>query len=207
MSNEQYKADPLGGIIPQERVTGDILKGRGPRRGNLERLLRYWRPIMKKPGGFSRCRVILADHPELYPLENICAWLHHETTGLWPNEGCHHPGMKNCKGKLKKNNWTDADFVRRLSRPINAPGKLGGKSAYEDDVFFAPSEWREYESKSNPVVTQEDLSHAMKVLADFVEMEPDFSDYLRDNDNWETEGESLDGKMMTAPYSPTKCCD
>jgi len=45
------------------------------------------------------------------------------------------------------------------------------------------------------------------VLADFVEMEPDFSDYLRDNDNWETEGESLDGKMMTAPYSPTKCCD
>ena len=208
MSNEQQKADPLGGIIPQERVTGDILKGRGPRRGNLERLLRYWRPIMKKPGGFRRCRLILADHPELYPLENICAWLHHETTGLWPNEGCHHPDMKNCKGKLKKlTNWSDADFVRRLSRPINAPGKLGGKSAYEDDVFFAPSEWREYESKSNPVVTQEDLSHAMKVLADFVEMEPDFSDYLRDNDNWETEGESLDGKMMTAPYSPTKCCD
>jgi len=25
MSNEQQKADPLGGIIPQERVTGDIL--------------------------------------------------------------------------------------------------------------------------------------------------------------------------------------
>ena len=81
--------------LPQERITGDILKGRGPRRGNLERLLRYWRPIMRKPGGFRRCKVILADHPELYPLNNICAWLHHETTGLWPNEGCHHPGMKN----------------------------------------------------------------------------------------------------------------
>ena len=111
MSNEQQKADPLGGIIPQERVTGDILKGRGPRRGNLERLLRYWRPIMKKPGGFSRCRVILADHPELYPLENICAWLHHETTGLWPNEGCHHPDMKNCKGKLKKNNQKTRKYI------------------------------------------------------------------------------------------------
>jgi hypothetical protein len=205
LSND-FKADPLGGIIPQERVTGDILKGRGPRRGNLERLLRYWRPIMKKPGGFSRCRVILADHPELYPLENICAWLHHETTGLWPNEGCHHPGMKNCKGKLKKNNWTDADFARRLTRPINAPGKLGGKSAYEEDVFFSPAEWSDSESKANPVVTQDDLSHAMKVLADFVEMEPDFSDYLRNNDNWETVGESPDGKMITAEYLPTKCC-
>lgn len=80
--------------LPQERITGDILRGRGPRRGNLERLIRYWRPIMRKPGGFRRCLVILADHPELYPLERICAWLHHETTGLWPNEGNHHAGGK-----------------------------------------------------------------------------------------------------------------
>jgi len=77
-------------IIPQERITGDILHGHGPRRGNLEALLRYWRPIMKKPGGFRRCIVILANHPELYPLQRICAWLHHETTGKWPNEGNHH---------------------------------------------------------------------------------------------------------------------
>ena len=66
---------------------GDIAGGRGPRRGNLEDLLNYWRPIMKKPGGFRRCLVILADHPELGPLPNMCAWLHHETTGKWPNEG------------------------------------------------------------------------------------------------------------------------
>ena len=58
-------------IIPQERITGDILRGRGPRRGNLEALLRYWRPIMRKPGGFRRCIVILANHPELYPLQQI----------------------------------------------------------------------------------------------------------------------------------------
>lgn len=66
---------------------GNIAGGRGPRRGNLEDLLDYWRPIMKKPGGFRRCLVILADHPELGPLPNMCAWLHHETTGKWPNEG------------------------------------------------------------------------------------------------------------------------
>ena len=71
---------------------GEVLGGRGPRRGNLEDLLNYWRPIMKRPGGFRRCLVILADHPELYPLPNICAWLHHETTGKWPNEGHHHGG-------------------------------------------------------------------------------------------------------------------
>ncbi|MBT6198975.1 MAG: hypothetical protein HOI21_00380 [Bacteroidetes Order II. Incertae sedis bacterium] len=79
-------------IIPQERITGDILRGHGPRRGGLEHLLKFWRPIMRKPGGFRRCIVILANHPELYPLQPLCAWLHHETTGKWPNEGNHHGG-------------------------------------------------------------------------------------------------------------------
>jgi hypothetical protein len=106
--------------VPQERVTGDVLRGYGPRRGNLEKLLRYWRPIMRKPGGFRRCLVILADHPELYPLENLCAWLHHETTGLWPNEGCHHPGMKNCrkKGRGVRNGSaiSDSQFENRMRK-------------------------------------------------------------------------------------------
>jgi HK97 family phage prohead protease len=75
---------------PSVDFRGEIAGGRGPRRGNLEDLLKYWRPIMKKPGGFRRCLVILADHPELGPLPNMCAWLHHETTGKWPNEGNHH---------------------------------------------------------------------------------------------------------------------
>ena len=74
-------------IGPNADELTSLTRGRGPRRGNLEALLRYWRPIMKKPGGFRRCLVILANHPELYPLERICAWLHHETTGKWPNEG------------------------------------------------------------------------------------------------------------------------
>ena len=60
-------------IIPQERITGDILRGHGPRRGGLEHLLKFWRPIMRKPGGFRRCIVILANHPELYPLQPLCA--------------------------------------------------------------------------------------------------------------------------------------
>lgn len=85
-------------IGPNADELTSITRGRGPRRGNLEALLRYWRPIMKKPGGFRRCLVILANHPELYPLERICAWLHHETTGKWPNEG-----KKKRTGRSKRN--------------------------------------------------------------------------------------------------------
>jgi len=203
--------------LPQERITGDILRGYGPRRGNLERLLRYWRPIMRKPGGFTRCRIILADHPELYPLNNICAWLHHETTGLWPNEGCHHPGMKNCKGKLKKRNWTNAQFARHLRGVIRAPKKLSknvgktralGKS--EDfteiqDDFYSNDIWRQKTDELN-VVTASDVAHASKVLSDFLVMEPEFVKYLRDDENWEIEGEDANGLPMTAPYDGIKCC-
>ena len=52
-------------IGPNADELTSLTRGRGPRRGNLEALLRYWRPIMKKPGGFRRCLVILANHPEL----------------------------------------------------------------------------------------------------------------------------------------------
>lgn len=197
MTEYEYKA-PQDVILdlPQERITGDILKGRGPRRGNLERLLRYWRPIMRKPGGFRRCLVILADHPELYPLQNICAWLHHETTGLWPNEGCHHPTMKNCRRKLKKvvngSLWSDSQFnerVRNLAKPK--------KKSYLDEVFF-DTDWytKSLETVSNDenyVVTPGDMDHAMKVLSDFIEMEKGFIDYLTNNDNWELEGENEGG--------------
>lgn len=208
------KADPLGGILPQELVTGDILKGRGPRRGNLERLLRYWRPIMKKPGGFRRCRVILANHPELYPLSNICAWLHHETTGLWPNEGCHHPTMKNCKKKLRKlTNWTDGQFASSLSgkKPKNIVRNLK-KSELQDideDIFFYDGEMVSYKSM-NPVVTESDYEYAFKVLSEFMEMEPEFVEFLRDNKNWQIEGEDENGSKAYSVVTETKddgdCC-
>jgi len=197
--------------LPQERITGDVLRGRGPRRGNLERLLRYWRPIMRKPGGFTRCRVILKNHPELYPLSRICAWLHHETTGLWPNEGCHHPTMKNCKGKLKKlKNWSDGDFNRRMKKRFKKGKKsLEGYWEDSDDVFF--SDFQEMKSLGfddgiPPVVTEMDYKHAFSVLTDFVAMEPTFANYLRDYDNWELEVEMSDGTKLVNEFTRDDDC-
>ena len=165
---------------------------------------------MRKPGGFRRCRVILANHPELYPLNNICAWLHHETTGLWPNEGCHHPGMKNCRGKLKKRNWTNAQFARHLR---SAAKRTVKKKQYEDvleDVFFHDVSIYEFEQKSAEVVTESDYDHAVMVLKDFMEMEEDFVKYLRDDENWEIEGEDEKGNKKSVSVSPlrkmSECC-
>lgn len=75
-------------VGPNADALTSLTRGRGPRRGNLEDLLKYWRPIMKKPGGFRRCVVILMDKPQFGGKpQRICAWLHHEITGKWPNEG------------------------------------------------------------------------------------------------------------------------
>jgi HK97 family phage prohead protease len=219
------KADPLGGLIPQEIITGGILRGYGPRRGNLEKLLRYWRPIMRKPGGFRRCRVILANHPELYPLSNICAWLHHETTGLWPNEGCHHPGMKNCRGKLKKRNWSNSQFSERL-RSMLKPGKsLDSLNEQElKSIFdFLDSEEKGYEMmeqiatrladddkpKGEEEMQLEDVEFenedegnekAYEALKEFMNSEPDFINYMADKDNWVMEGDDDKGGVMEMPY-------
>ena len=216
MNSDEIKADPLGGLLPQELVTGDILRGRGPRRGNLERLLRYWRPIMKKPGGFRRCRVILVNHPELYPLNNICAWLHHETTGLWPNEGCHHPTMKNCKKKLRKmTNWTDSQFNLSLQgkKPKNMVRTTGEKSdsPFGSDLFFYEQPDVDFKSSENSVVTESDIFHAIKVLSEFCEMEKDFTYFIRDDKNWQIEGEDEYGKKVFSQILKTssledECC-
>lgn len=136
---------------------------------------------MRREGGFRRCRVILANHPELYPLNNICAWLHHETTGLWPNEGCHHPGMKNCRRKLRGvvngSIWNDDEWNDRLSRIARRQGSkglpyVGGEPT---TVQF--------------VVTDADMKHAMLVLRDFIDMEPKFVAFLRAEENWLHEGD------------------
>lgn len=166
--------------IPQERFTGDVLRGYGPRRGNLERLLRYWRPIMRKPGGFRRCRVILANHPELYPLNNICAWLHHETTGLWPNEGCHHPGMKNCRKKMRGvvrgSVWDDNEWNERMSQ---LRSRLGKGLDMEDDMDgMTPEEWEK--------------SAAME-LKTFLDQEPELVAFIGDNSNWVHSGDDEKG--------------
>ena len=122
--------------LPQERITGDILRGRGPRRGNLETLIKYWRPIMRKPGGFRRCLVILADHPELYPLERICAWLHHETTGQWPNEGNHHAG-----GKLGQ--------IRKIRRVVKKSKRTSKKDILEFGFDAPMHAWERRTAREN----------------------------------------------------------
>jgi HK97 family phage prohead protease len=168
-------ANIVGVDAPQERVTGDVARGYGPRRGNLEQLLRYWRPIMRKEGGFRRCRVILADHPELYPLNNICAWLHHETTGLWPNEGCHHPGMKNCRNKIKKgingSLWNDRQWNDRMDSRF-------GKG------LESPEEYAEFEKS------------AVYELKTFIDQEPEMMKFLSDDSNWEHSGEDETGAIV-----------
>jgi HK97 family phage prohead protease len=177
---EEVKAPIPPDALPQERVTGDVMRGYGPRRGNLEALLKYWRPIMKKPGGFRRCKVILADHPELYPLNNICAWLHHETTGLWPNEGCHHPGMKNCRNKIRGVSngsiWNDSEWSARLDKIPD--GKTMGLGEGEDDLSGVPPQ--EVEEK------------AMMYLKEFLDAQPEFVKFIGEKSNWEHYGESDD---------------
>jgi len=200
-------------FLPQERITGDIMHGHGPRRGNLERLLRYWRPIMRKEGGFRRCRLILANHPELFPLNNMCAWLHHETTGLWPNEGCHHPGMKNCRKKLKKlTNWNDRQFSTHINtgkEPANVIQGAGKSAEASTDVFF--HDFSPYDTAENHVVTEDDIMHAMTVLRDFMEMEPSFTNAIRNNDNWEVHGDDHSGARVVVSITVQKsleeeCC-
>lgn len=192
----EVKAPIPPDAIPQENITGDILRGYGPRRGNLERLLRYWRPIMRKPGGFRRCRVILANHPELYPLNNICAWLHHETTGLWPNEGCHHPGMKNCRRKLRGvvrgSLFSDSEFNERLRKLRPNPSEKG-MGYYEDEEDAEPS-----------------MDEAVRELKMFCKAEPRFIKMLRDEAAWEHEGEDEMGmkNVHSTEYAKEDCnCD
>jgi hypothetical protein len=131
---------------------------------------------MKKPGGFRRCKVILADHPELYPLNNICAWLHHETTGLWPNEGCHHPGMKNCKKKIRGvrdgSIFSDREFNDRLESAFKKGDDM------DDLDGMSPEEWEKT---------------AMMELKGFFDSDPEMKKYINDDSNWEHEGEEEKG--------------
>lgn len=193
IDNPSIKAPLPPDVVPQERVTGDVMRGYGPRRGNLERLLRYWRPIMRREGGFRRCRVILADHPELYPLNNICAWLHHETTGLWPNEGCHHPGMKNCRRKIRGitngSIWNDREWSDRLAKLPKANAGKGLDGMMEDDDI----------SSMTPQQIEEKAAYMLK---QFVETMPDFVNYVENDDNWEHEGDDEGGMPIIHIMKP-----
>jgi len=192
VNEPSIKAPEVAGI-PQERFTGDVLQGRGPRRGNLEKLLKYWRPIMKREGGFRRCKVILADHPELYPLNNMCAWLHHETTGLWPNEGCHHPGMKNCRRKIRGISngsiWNDREWNDRLAK---LPSANDGKGM----------NWENEDEDMSSMTPEQVEGKAAEMLKAMIIGMPDFVDFIENDDNWEHEGDDDNGAPMLHMVKP-----
>ena len=191
--------DPLGfkasltdipGAEANSSISAEVLGGRGPRRGNLEKLLRYWRPIMKRKGGFRRCVAELMDHPELAPWKPLCAWLHHETTGKWPNEGNHHGGGKAGRAakrvlRGRKTGWSD---------------EYGIKSAMDMD------EMDDY------IVDDEDKAYALKVLKQFVENESDFVKMVQDPSSWadldDDDNEmDVDEKSWKAWIEDTECVD
>lgn len=128
----EMKAGPEVG--PNADALTALTRGRGPRRGNLEDLLKYWRPIMKKPGGFRRCVATLIDKPQFGGKpQRICAWLHHELTGKWPNEGNHHGrgGKKRRKRKVKS---VVRSAVSSNMKSLNNTSYLTGVSSLRDTI-------------------------------------------------------------------------
>jgi transcriptional regulator with XRE-family HTH domain len=126
--------------------------------------------------------------------------------------------MKNCRGKLKKlKNWTNGQFLERLNRRISAPSRLArsvgsakplGKTAEEfsnKEEFFSEDIWREKSEEVN-LLTAGDMDYADKVLMEFMDAEPEFVKYLRDDENWEIEGEDAAGMPVKAAYFGMKCC-
>ena len=86
---------------------------------------------MRKPGGFRRCIIILANHPELYPLQPLCAWLHQETTGKLPNEGNHQAGGRAARAAGRE--------ARRAD-----PGKRRRRRRKSDECGIEIASWRIY---------------------------------------------------------------
>jgi hypothetical protein len=176
---------------------------------------------MRKEGGFTRCRVILANHPELYPLERICAWLHHETTGLWPNEGCHHPGMKNCRKKLQGVSngsvWNDSQWNERLANLGDGKSLLSlsadelkylledtGDDEKNMQMMEQFAERLESENQSEPDFETDDEEKANEMaymaLRKFMDDEPEFVSYMTGDDNWVMEGEDDDDLVVEKPF-------
>lgn len=118
--------------------------------------------------------------------------------------------MKNCKNKLKKNNWSDADFAKRLARGGKLPGKLArsiGKSkplgkSIEDDTFLTNF----HATGTDEIVDDKTAYGEFKA---FIEDNPDLADWLRDSQNWEHEGTDENGQVSVIPFRSkfdNDCC-
>jgi hypothetical protein len=90
--------------------------------------------------------------------------------------------MKNCRKKLRGvvrgSLWSDSQFNERM-------GKLRKLQSGKKEMQF-PSQ----------VVTEEDFQHAVKVLRDFLVMEPKFAEFLNDDQNWEHGGDDDSGTFV-----------
>jgi hypothetical protein len=119
--------------------------------------------------------------------------------------------MKNCKGKLRKLGWSDRQFSNVLKRKLRNSSKKDILS-YSDDVFFYESvNSINVKSEETYVVAESDITHAISVLRDFMEMEEKFVDFLRDEKNWEQVGDDDSGNEKTMPRIKQKsleeeCC-
>jgi hypothetical protein len=87
--------------------------------------------------------------------------------------------------------------------------RTSGKSVDEQfsDIFFYDVVDVVTKSDDNFVVTESDISHAMKVLSEFCEMEPGFTKFIQDDKNWQIEGDDETGKKVYSSVTMTKLLD
>jgi len=87
--------------------------------------------------------------------------------------------MKNCRKKMRGvvrgSLWSDQEFNARMRKLTSRNGRKA--------VEFTGI--RSVDEPFSPVITQDDWNHAVKVLQDFIDMEPDFVKYVEDERNWE----------------------
>ena len=64
------------------------------------------------------------------------------------------------------------------------------------------------EQYENSVVTNEDEKHAILVMRDFSDMEPNFCKVISEDSNWEIVGEDNNGETKSLPYTSNdgECC-
>lgn len=119
--------------------------------------------------------------------------------------------MKNCRNKLKKRNWSDADFAKRLTRGGKLPGNLSSSIGKAKPLGKSLDEAETFLTNFHATGTDEEVhdSVAYKELVSFVEDNGEFAEYLRDSQNWEHEGEDENGAMTTVPFRSkfdNDCC-
>jgi hypothetical protein len=108
--------------------------------------------------------------------------------------------MKNCKKKIRGvtrgSLWNDNEFDDRMRKLTS---RAGGKSLKYSGISGGDEPF-------SPMITNEDMDHAFKVLSDFIAMEPEWVSYVNDEKNWEHFGElGSDSGVMHSRVSAPGC--